>query len=98
MPNPNENPPHVNKRPRLVKRARLQVDPVRKRAVLQSQESIILLNKTGHEILVRCDGTRTLSEIVKQLGIRYPIAQANLARDVSEYLERLGQKGLLEWI
>ena len=65
---------------------------------MQSQESIILLNKTGHEILVRCDGTRTLSEIIKQLGIRYPTAKANLARDVSEYLERLGQKGLLEWI
>jgi pyrroloquinoline quinone biosynthesis protein D len=98
MSNSREDPPNLNSRPRLAKRVRLQIDPVSKKAVLQNQESVILLNITGHEILVRCDGTRMLSEIIKELGLQYPNANANLAREVSEYIEHLGQKGLLEWI
>lgn len=87
----------LNCRPRLAKRVRLQIDPVSKQAVLQNQESVILLNISAHEILLRCDGTRTLSEIIKELGIEYPTAKAILAQDVSQYVNHLGQKGLLEW-
>ena len=97
MSNSREDSSHLNCRPRLAKRVRLQIDPVSMKAVLQNQESIILLNITAHEILLRCDGTRTLSEIIKELGIEYPTAKAILAHDVSQYVEHLGQKGLLEW-
>lgn len=98
MQNSNEDSPQVNSRPRLAKRVRLQMDPVSKKAVLQNQESVVLLNITGHEILARCNGTRTLSEIIKELEIQYPSAKASLARDVSQYVEQFAQKGLLEWI
>jgi pyrroloquinoline quinone biosynthesis protein D len=97
MPNSGEESPHLNDRPRLAKRVRLQIDPISEKAVLQNQESVILLNVTGHEIVARCDGTRTLSEIIEELGRQYPVAKAGLARDVSRYVELLGEKGLLVW-
>lgn len=84
-------------RPRLAKRVRLQIDPISKKPVLQNQESIILLNRTGHEILARCDGTRTLLEIIEELGREYPVDKSKLAREVSKYVEHLGGKGLLVW-
>ena len=97
MPSSGEGSSHLNDRPRLAKRARLQIDPISKKPVLQSQESVILLNSTGHEILVRCDGTRTLSEIIEELALQYPAAKSRLAREVSQYVEHLGGKGLLVW-
>jgi pyrroloquinoline quinone biosynthesis protein D len=97
MPTSGEGSLHLDDRPRLAKRARLQIDPISKKPVLQDQESVILLNRTGHEILARCDGTRTLSEIIEELGRQYPAAKSKLARDVSQYVEHLGGKGLLVW-
>jgi pyrroloquinoline quinone biosynthesis protein D len=94
----NEDSLHLTSRPCLAKRVRLQIDPVSGRPVLLNQEAIILLNKTGHEIVLRCDGTRTLSEIIEELENQYAIAKTTLARDVSKYVENLSQKGLLEWI
>ena len=89
---------HLNSRLGLAKRVRLQIDPISKEPVLQSQESIILLNTTGHEILSRCDGTRTQQALIEELGTKYPDSKAILELEVSQYIEQLDQKGLLEWI
>ena len=89
---------HWDDRPHLVRRVRLQVDPVTRGPVLLTQEAVILLNRTGHEVLVRCDGSRTLSQIAAELGTLYPVVGLALAQDVSRYLERLAQKGWVEWI
>jgi pyrroloquinoline quinone biosynthesis protein D len=97
MPSSTEGSSHLNDRPRLAKRVRLQIDPISQKPVLQNQESVILLNRTGHEILARCDGTRTLSEIIEELGRQYPVAKSSLAREVSQYVEHLDGKGLLVW-
>jgi pyrroloquinoline quinone biosynthesis protein D len=84
--------------PRLAKRVRLRIDSVDGRPVLLNQESVVLLNRTGHEILLRCDGTRTLAEIIEELGTHYPAAKATLGAEVLRYLENLRQEGLLEWV
>jgi pyrroloquinoline quinone biosynthesis protein D len=87
----------ADKKPRLTKGARLHIDPVSGQPVLMHQEAILVLNESGHEILCLCDGARTLSEIVSDLENRYPSARSILGREVTEYLEVIGQKGLLEW-
>jgi pyrroloquinoline quinone biosynthesis protein D len=87
-----------DKRPQLAKRVRLQIDPVNREPVLLSQEAVILLNRTGHEVLARCDGTRMLSQICAELETLYSTAGPVLAQDVSRYLERFTQKGWVEWI
>jgi pyrroloquinoline quinone biosynthesis protein D len=98
MPHPSEDSPLLSRRPRLAKRVRLQIDPVSAKPVLLNQESVVLLNKTGYEILLRCDGTRSLAEIIEELGNQYPAAKATLAREVLQYAESLHREGLLEWI
>jgi pyrroloquinoline quinone biosynthesis protein D len=57
-----------------------------------------VLNETGYEILRLCDGTRTLSEIIQKLANEYPAAQSILSREVSQYIQAISQKGLIEWI
>jgi pyrroloquinoline quinone biosynthesis protein D len=87
-----------NKRPRLAKRARLHTDPVTGKPVLMHQEAVLVLNHSGYEILRLCDGTHTLPEIIQDLENRYPAAQSSLSQEISEYLEAISQKGLIEWI
>lgn len=84
-------------RPYLAKWARLQFDPVTGNPVLLCQEAVIQVNRTGYEILLQCDGTRRLADIVKDLETRYSLEKTTLFRDVSEYLEQLDQRGLLKW-
>jgi pyrroloquinoline quinone biosynthesis protein D len=86
------------KRPRLAKRARLHTDPVSGKPVLMHQEAVLVLNQSGYEILRLCDGTRTLSEVIQDLENRYPAAGSVLSQEISEYIEAISQKGLIEWI
>jgi pyrroloquinoline quinone biosynthesis protein D len=85
-------------RPCLAKRARLQIDPVSGKPVLLIQEAVILLNRTGYEIFEQCDGTRNVTEIIEGLEIRYSTAKTTLTREVLEYLEKLNERGFLQWI
>jgi pyrroloquinoline quinone biosynthesis protein D len=86
------------KRPCLAKRVRLQIDPVTGDPVLLNQEAVIVINRAGYEILERCDGTRTLPQIIEELEKQYAIVKATLTQDVSQYVKKLNQKGLLQWI
>ena len=85
-------------RPRLAKRVRLRIDGVSGKPVLLYQEAVMVLNQTGYEILRLCDGTRTLSEIIRSLEVQYPLAQSILSREVLQYIKAISQKGLIEWI
>ena len=86
-----------NNRPCLAKRVRLQIDPISGNPVLLLQEAVMVLNQTGYEILRLCDGTHTVSEMIKDLENQYPAARPVLSREISEYLEAISQKGLIEW-
>ena len=85
-------------RPRLAKRVRLRIDEVSGNPVLLYQEAVMVLNQTGYEILRLCDGTRTLSEIIRSLEVQYPLAQPILSREVLQYIKAISQKGLIDWI
>ena len=58
-------------RPRLAPHVRLAYDQTRQRHVLLTPETVTLLNDTGVAILELCDGVRTLTEILAELGGRY---------------------------
>jgi pyrroloquinoline quinone biosynthesis protein D len=98
MPDLSDGSAQLFNRPCLAKRVRLQIDPVSGKPVLLNQEAVILLNRTGYEILEQCDGTRSVTAIIERLGTRYSIAKTTLTQEVSEYLEKLNQRGLLQWI
>jgi pyrroloquinoline quinone biosynthesis protein D len=65
------NQPRPASRPRLAPHVRLTFDPARRRYVLLTPETVTLLNDTGAAILELCDGTRTVSEILRELHNRY---------------------------
>ena len=78
--------------PKLWRMARLQFDAVRQRPVLLYPEGAVLLNDTGAAILELCDGSNTVSQIVKILSERY---QADVTTDVAEYLTLMAERELI---
>jgi pyrroloquinoline quinone biosynthesis protein D len=78
--------------PRLWRMARLQFDAVRQRPVLLYPEGAVLLNDTGAAILELCDGSHTVSQIVKILSERY---HADVSTDVAEYLTLMAERELI---
>jgi coenzyme PQQ biosynthesis protein PqqD len=101
MSDPNETTPPKqitpNSIPRLSPRARMQTDKVSGKPVLISQESVLILNATGSDILTLCDGTRTVSEIAAKLAGDYSAQQDTIAANVGAYLMKLQQLNLVSW-
>jgi pyrroloquinoline quinone biosynthesis protein D len=75
--------------PRLARGCRLSEDPAQG-WVLLIPEGVLRLSGPGPRILQRCDGSRTLAEIVRDLGDEF--AEPDAARveaETSAFLERL---------
>jgi pyrroloquinoline quinone biosynthesis protein D len=79
-------------RPRLWRLARIDFDRVRQRPVLLYPEGAMFINETGKAILELCDGKRTVAEIAAILGEKY---QTDVAGDVTEYLDRMADRSLV---
>ena len=80
-------------RPGLAPHARLTFDRAREQHVLLGPESVVLLNRTGADILSLCDGQRTVAEIVAQLQGRYAGVVDN---EVAQFISRLVAKRCME--
>ncbi|HET6504791.1 MAG TPA: pyrroloquinoline quinone biosynthesis peptide chaperone PqqD [Amycolatopsis sp.] len=80
-------------RPRLAPHVRLMFDRVRARYVLQTPETVTVLNGTGAAILQLCEGKETVDEIVATLRGRYDRVRAD---EVRSFVARLVTRGYLE--
>ena len=78
--------------PKLWRMTRLHFDPVRQRPVLLYPEGAVLLNDTGAAILELCTGSNSVSQIVSILSERY---QADVSKDVTEYLSLMAERELI---
>ncbi len=83
--------------PRLHPKARLQRDDVRARDVLLYPEGLVALSPTGAEILVLCDGVRSVADVVAALERRYGATGGSVERDVTAFLDGLAAKGLVTY-
>jgi pyrroloquinoline quinone biosynthesis protein D len=88
-------PQHI--RPRLVAKARMQVDKVTCELVLLYPEGLLLLNTTGAAIIQLCDGKHTFLEILMELAAQYNVTPEVLRSDVGEYLARLHKRALMDF-
>jgi pyrroloquinoline quinone biosynthesis protein D len=79
---------------RLARRAKLRWDPVREKPMLLVPEGVLVLNRTGHEIVKRIDGTRTAAGLASELAGLF--GEPRVEMEVLAFLERLAEKGLLE--
>lgn len=80
-------------RPRLARRARLRVDRLRGQHLLLYPERGLVLSPTAHAVLDLCRGELTVAELIAELGACY---EGVVAEEVTELLEALQAKGLLE--
>lgn len=70
--------------PRIARHYRLQWEPVQDCHVLLYPEGMVQLNRSAAEILMRCDGTRSVAAIVAELETAF--ATNGLAEDVAHFL------------
>jgi pyrroloquinoline quinone biosynthesis protein D len=85
----------VPERPRLAPGVRLHFDRIRHAWVLLGPERVIEMEGPASEILRRCDGARTVSEIVDELATLYTADRTEIAGDVNDMLAELATKRLL---
>ena len=82
-------------RPRLAPGVRLHFDKARDAWVLLGPERVIEMEGPASEILRRCDGTRTVGEIVDELALVYTADRSEIEGDVSDMLAELALKRML---
>lgn len=83
----------LSARPALGAGFRLQWEPVQEAHVLLYPEGMVKLNRSAGEIMTRCDGTRTLAEVVADLEQTY--GTSGLSDDVLAFVEMALQQGWL---
>jgi coenzyme PQQ biosynthesis protein PqqD len=79
------------RRPRLVRHARYRWDGLRGQHQLVYPEGILVLSDSAAAIVRLCDG-RSLDELLAALAEQFAGSPSG---DVTEFLQRLHQKGLL---
>ncbi|WP_376797534.1 pyrroloquinoline quinone biosynthesis peptide chaperone PqqD [Thermogemmatispora sp.] len=82
-------------RPRLLPRARLEIDRLSQQPILLYPEGVMTLNETAAAILQLCNGEYTLAEILHELASRYEASPEQMQRDVYEYLCSLQDQHLV---
>jgi pyrroloquinoline quinone biosynthesis protein D len=83
-----------NDRPAIGRGFRLQWEPAQQAHVLLYPEGMVKLNGSAGEILKRCDGARTVGEIVADLETAF--GATNLAGDVTAFMSFAVTKHWLE--
>lgn len=80
--------------PKLSRRFRLQYEEVLTRWVLLYPEGMVQLNESAAEILKRCDGERTVAQIVNELETTFSIE--GITSQVEALIEEGADRGWLD--
>jgi pyrroloquinoline quinone biosynthesis protein D len=66
--------------------------------MLMFPEGALRLQGTGREILERCDGQRSIREIIDELQAQYKTGDSGrIEQEVSKFLESLQQKRIVDF-
>jgi pyrroloquinoline quinone biosynthesis protein D len=82
-------------KPSLAPRARLQVDAVTGEPVLLYPEGILVLNPTAQAVLERCDGARTLGQLIADFEREYDDNEGAIRLDLLEILGEFQRRQLV---
>ena len=81
--------------PRLPRGVKLQFDAQRKRWSLLAPERVFVPDEIAVEILQLCDGVATVDAIADTLAAKFGAPREEVARDVTEMLQDLANKGVV---
>lgn len=84
----------ADSKPALGRGLRMQWEPAQKAHVLLYPEGMVKLNGSAGEIMKRCDGMRTVAEIVSDLEQTF--ATTGLEKDVQAFVTMALEKRWLE--
>ena len=87
--------PKLPEHPRLAPGVRLHFDQAREGWVLLAPERVVETEGPASEILRRCDGSRTVAQIVDELASIYNADRTEIAADVTDMLAELVAKRML---
>ena len=82
-------PDPLPERPRLAPGVRLHFDKTREAWVLLGPGRVIEAEGPAPEILRRCDGTRTVDQVIDELAALYTADRTEIAGDVTDMLAEL---------
>ena len=89
-------PPEDSSQPRLA--AGCRWGGTEENRVILFPEGAIKLQGTGRQVLERCDGERTFSEIIAELQAQFGEADpAKIRSDISQFLEQLRKKRIVDY-
>ncbi|MBK5957835.1 pyrroloquinoline quinone biosynthesis protein PqqD [Rhodoplanes elegans] len=83
-------------RPRLARGVRLTSSAAHGGPVLLAPERILKLDPVAADILGRCDGSATMTELVDALASLYQAPRERIAGDVATLLRALADKHLVD--
>lgn len=93
---PDKTPPaRIAARPALGRGFRLQWEPAQQAHVLLYPEGMVKLNGSAGEILKRCDGARTVGEIIADLEAAF--ATTGLTKDITAFMSLALENRWLEF-
>ena len=82
-------------RPRINRLFRFQWEPAQQAHVLLYPEGMVKLNQSAGEILKRCDGSKSVAEIVADLEAAFNASK--LAADVDAFLSMADAQNWIDW-
>jgi len=82
-------------RPRINRLFRFQWEPAQQAHVLLYPEGMVKLNQSAGEILKRCDGSKSVAEIVADLEAAFNAS--GLAADVDAFLSMADAQNWIDW-
>ncbi len=83
-------------KPHLPRGVRLKLDETRNEWLLLAPERVVKTDAIAVEILKRCDGVATLSEIVDNLAATFKADRATIDKDVRAMLSELAAKRMVD--
>lgn len=81
--------------PRLPRGVRMRFDEERRRWTLLAPERVFVPDEIAAEILRLCDGVATVAAIADALAAKFGAPREEVARDVTEMLQGLADKGVV---
>lgn len=88
--------PAPDSKPRLPRGVRLKHDEVRGEWLLLAPERVVKANPVAVAVIEKCDGARTLDEIVDELAQAYRADRSLIERDVVKLIADLAMKRMVD--
>ena len=80
---------------KLPRHAKLRFDKARETWIILAPERVFELDAIAHEVVSLCDGERSLAEVVDTLTEKFQAPREVIAKDVTEMLQGLADKGFV---